>query len=314
MTTEKTVAESIVIRADYENSAQTWWDAARTAANTDDSQGASVFRRLDTSRDDGAEVTADEAAAFTAWAAKLPGHDDGPEYARRPYVVAHTESAAAVEIVPVEGHAELHHRYPSQLRAQPAFVWLDCERARLGASSDPEPSGNIPFAVYHSRELRWTIPALKASAANRLLAKIAPIAARVVDGFEARWDGHNSVGRFTEEADEAIAEIAALCDETPDREDVLSVWDAHDLYATIGDHDAVRVALGITGRTTDEELDAIEAREIETAEEADVIEGLSQFLRALRDEESDKIHEPEDADQADDADEESDEADEADAP
>lgn len=201
-----------------------------------------------------------------------------------------TDNTSAVKIVTVEGHAELHHRYPAQLRPQPVFVWLDCERTRMGAASDGEPSGNVPFSVYYRRELRWGIPALKASAANRLLARLAPIAARIVEGYSSEWNGHNHVARFTEEANEAIVEIATLCEETPDHEDVLSVWDAHDLYRSIGDHDAVREALGISDRTTDEELDAIEAREIEMTEEADVIEGLSSYLRSLRNEAAREIH------------------------
>lgn len=75
------------IRPDYENNAEEWWNAARVAARTDNSQGAEVFRRLDAGRDDGAAVLPDELVEFIAWAEVLPGHDDGPAYARLPYVV-----------------------------------------------------------------------------------------------------------------------------------------------------------------------------------------------------------------------------------
>ena len=79
--------KSTTIRADSENCAEEWWDAARAAARTDDSKGAEVFRSLNEDPDRGVEVNAEELAAFKAWASSLPGHDDGPEYARRPYLV-----------------------------------------------------------------------------------------------------------------------------------------------------------------------------------------------------------------------------------
>ncbi len=82
----ETSTENLTIRADYENNAETWWDAARAAARTDDSQGADVFRRLDENPDRGVEVLAEELTAFEAWAEALPGYDDGPAHARLPYV------------------------------------------------------------------------------------------------------------------------------------------------------------------------------------------------------------------------------------
>jgi hypothetical protein len=88
MTTTGTA--SLTIRADYENNADTWWDAARAASSADDSEGAQVFRRLDksnASRDEGVSVLADELRAFESWAEALPGFDDGPTHARLPYVV-----------------------------------------------------------------------------------------------------------------------------------------------------------------------------------------------------------------------------------
>ncbi len=86
MTTTSTA--NLTIRADYENNAETWWDAARAASRTDDSEGAQVFRRLDTNPDEGVSVLADELRAFESWAEALPGYDDGPAHARLPYVVA----------------------------------------------------------------------------------------------------------------------------------------------------------------------------------------------------------------------------------
>lgn len=86
-----TSTANLTLKVDYENNAEEWWDAARTAVEAGDtSQGADVFRRLDRdnrSLDEGVFVLADELAAFNAWAEALPGYDDGPEHARRPYVV-----------------------------------------------------------------------------------------------------------------------------------------------------------------------------------------------------------------------------------
>lgn len=203
-----------------------------------------------------------------------------------------TETPAAategrVTVAEVSGN-ELHCRYPGQTSAQPCHVELDCESGALCAEYDTEIGNAVPMRVYHGHVQRWGIPALRARFANALLEEIAPLAERVVAGYDSEWNGHNNVATFDADATAAMAEIGDLCEraESDAQDDGIRVWDAGDWYQGTGDHDAQRLALGITATTTDEELDAIEAREDASAQgnDCDVIEGHAKHLLMLRDE------------------------------
>ena len=87
----RTSIANLSLRIDYENNAEAWWDAARARARSPEGEaegGAEIFRRFDRAGDKGLDVSADEVTIFEAWAAALPGFDDGPAYAPRPYLVA----------------------------------------------------------------------------------------------------------------------------------------------------------------------------------------------------------------------------------
>ena len=88
-----------------------------------------------------------------------------------------------ITVRPVAG-TELYTRYPGQSAAQSCHVELDAERGTLSAASNPEIGNAVPMAVHHGRVLRWQIQPLRADAANALLAEIAPLAERVVAGYE----------------------------------------------------------------------------------------------------------------------------------
>ena len=193
---------------------------------------------------------------------------------------------ATVTVIEVEGN-ELHHQHRGQNKPQPCHVSLNCDTAALSASYDPEIGNGIPFSVYHRRTLRWGIPALTADAANALLAEIAPLAERVVAGYERTWDGNNHVGEYTDDAQEAIEAIRDLCDRARADADELStvqVWDAGDWFGGIGRWEAQCEALGITAETTDDELLAIaDAAEVEAADNGvDVLNGVRDHLEWLR--------------------------------
>jgi len=195
---------------------------------------------------------------------------------------------AVITVVSVVDTDELFHHYPGQVRHQPCRVYLDCRRGRLGASYDPEIGGGIPADEYHGHTQTWTVPCLRAEAANALLAEVAPLAARVADGYEALWDGSNQRAVFDEDAQAAIREIEALCD-AADPSDAVRAWDACDWITASGcySRDAVRTDHGISSETSDEELADIEARIEEEAlrsGEVDVLTGTGAFLRRLRDE------------------------------
>jgi hypothetical protein len=204
---------------------------------------------------------------------------------------AATATESTVEIVYLDGGkngTSLHHRYPRQTSPQDCYVQLDCETGKLLADWNGEIGNAVPVRVHHGHVQRWGIPALRDGAANALLEEIAPLAERVVAGYDSEWDGNNHVAAFDDDASEAIVEISALCEraEGDAQEDGVRVWDAADWYGGVGDHDAQRRSLGITAATTDAELDAIETREDESAKgnECDEIEGHAKHLHMLRDE------------------------------
>lgn len=70
------------IAVDFENSAEAWWDAARSA----DGRPAAMNVLLYTNETD-VTVSDDAALDLIAWAESLPGWNDGPEHAPHPLTV-----------------------------------------------------------------------------------------------------------------------------------------------------------------------------------------------------------------------------------
>jgi hypothetical protein len=133
--------------------------------------------------------------------------------------------------------APLYLRYVNQTNPQPAYVKLDCDRAELNAVSDGLIGGGMEVEEYHKRTLRWDVcNNLTGSAVVELLDEIAPLAQRVVNGYSSVWDGHNHVGRYTDDAAEAAAEIEKMCDESRYLETV-EVWDSAEAWVECYDFD-----------------------------------------------------------------------------
>lgn len=199
-------------------------------------------------------------------------------------------TTTTIEITPVSG-TELFHQYPGQNAPQDAQVSLDCATGALTAETDPEIGNAVPMRQYHGHVRCWSIPALTADAANELLEEIEPLAQRVCDGYASRWDGSNHVADFSDDAEAAIEEIAALCErskaDAAEGMGALKVWDADAWFGGIGRAAAQARSLGITATTTDDELAAIETREEESAlasGEADKVTGIRRHLEWLRSE------------------------------
>lgn len=198
-----------------------------------------------------------------------------------------TETESAVTIVEVEGNA-LHRQYAGQSAPQPCYVSLDCDSGTLSASYNPEIGNALPFAVYHGHVQRWSIPALKADVVNALLREIAPLAERMIAGYERVWDGHNHVAEFSEDADEADDAIVALCNrvtEDADEHSTVQVWDASEWFGGIGNAKVQCEAFGITAETTDDELRTIaDAADVEAADDddVDVLNGTLRHMEWLR--------------------------------
>ena len=191
-----------------------------------------------------------------------------------------TETESTITIDPV---GDLYLRYRGQHSPQPCYVQLDCESETLSAEVDGSIGPGTPFRVWHGRAIRWAIPALTTEAAEALLEEILPLAQRVVEGYECRWDGSNHVGKLDEDAQEAAEAIRDLCDRDWSEWEVLSVWDASDWYGQCGGGEYLARQVGITAETTDEQLDAIVEHE-ETEASPARIEGIEAFLRDLREE------------------------------
>lgn len=189
-----------------------------------------------------------------------------------------TESTIVIEEV-----GDLYLKYSGQHSPQPCYVQLDCEAETLCAEVDGMIGPGTPFRIWHGRAIRWAIPALTTEAAEALLEEILPLAQRVVEGYECRWDGSNHVGKLDEDAQEAAEAIRDLCDRDWSEWEVLSVWDAHDWYGQCGSGAYLAGELGLTAETTDEELSALATKE-EAAAEPARIEGVERFMRDLREE------------------------------
>lgn len=106
---------------------------------------------------------------------------------------------------------DLLHIYPTKQRPQPCFIELDTETGDLRADWDPEVGNTVPDRVWRGIMLRYEVPPLSAEAANALLARIAPIAERVVAGSKVAWDGHNHVGVQAFDASQADIAIQEMC-------------------------------------------------------------------------------------------------------
>lgn len=188
-----------------------------------------------------------------------------------------------IEIVDVEG-CDLYLKYDGQTGAQDCHIELDCSKRTLEAESNPEIGNAVPERVWHGHIQRFGIPALRATAANELMHEIAPLAARVCDGYEEHWDGSNNVARFDDDAEAALEEIRSLCEREWGEDDLLHVWDAEDWFGCQSDDLNIK-DLGITADTTDEQLAAIDEQmtgEALACPECDGIEGMEQYLERLR--------------------------------
>jgi len=179
---------------------------------------------------------------------------------------------------------ELHLHYRGQTSPQRVWLSLHCETGELCCYPDGEIGPSTPFDVYHGRRMRWGIPALRAEAANALMERVEGLAQEIVAGYETRFDGSNRVGRLNETARNAADAIASICFDL-DSADAIAIWEADEYFATQSDADNAS-SLGISAATTDDEIDAIAARELVRALGADGVDdivGIDDYLRGLRD-------------------------------
>ncbi|MDD4986406.1 MAG: hypothetical protein PHQ43_11600 [Dehalococcoidales bacterium] len=182
----------------------------------------------------------------------------------------------------------LYRHYTGQTEPQPAYIMLDCSVRTVWATYDPEIGGAVTSDVWHNLTRRYGIPLLRASSANVLMRELAPLLARVCEGFSVYWDGSNIIGKFNADASAAEDEIySILQDEEPD----LMVYDAEDWFFYSRDdlraEIARRVRAGETGIAED-----IEERQgtPDGTEDSPIINGIDSYLaRLVQDVEADEI-------------------------
>lgn len=198
-----------------------------------------------------------------------------------------------ITVTRVMSDDELYHRYPGETSAQPVAIYLDCATGELGARYSPEIGQCVPSREWHGHVQAWTIPTLKARAANALLGEIAPLAQRVCDGYTRAWNGSNHVADFDEDAAAALDAIEALCDASGGEGDELEAWDACDWLGPVARSDEGRCSvLGISAETDDAALAAIESNLAdEAAADGIVVDGLGRYLETLRQGEIDRADE-----------------------
>lgn len=183
----------------------------------------------------------------------------------------------------------LYCRLNGQEGVQDAYIQLDLETGIMSANYNGEIGNSIPFSVFHGRVRRWTIPVLTADAANQVMQDWAPTAQRILDGSTIEWDGNNHVAVLyadAHDADEMLggAMNAGELDDLPGVDTI----DADAWYSDLSRSEIV-AQTGITGETTDTELDAIVAvQEAEAAACAEggnvsIPDGFDEYLREIRD-------------------------------
>ena len=172
-----------------------------------------------------------------------------------------------------------------QTHVQPCFVGLHCQQRVMYAQAHTEIGNAIPISVINGFEQRFSLPApIKRQAAIRLLARLEPLAETVCSGFGINWDGDMVTARFSSTAQDALLEMAHMCDSVP-KEDYLVVRQARDWYGWVGSPEEQAAHIGINADMSDVDFEELVDHEevfVVKCTEADVVEGLEKYLRYLR--------------------------------
>jgi hypothetical protein len=116
----------------------------------------------------------------------------------------------------------------------------------------------VPMDVWHHRVLWWDVPPnLSGRGCAEVFGELKPFLERVAAGHELGWDGHNVVGKLTEDVREAYEGIEERLRGANEKFEVADVWDAGEWLWGPHTLESLASALKITSDTTDEELAAI---------------------------------------------------------
>ena len=192
-------------------------------------------------------------------------------------------TTTTIKLIPVADETELYHQYPNDCNPAPVHLEIDCRIGGLRCRYKSEPGNAVSMAEWHGHMPKWVIPALLPTPANNLMAEVLPLAQRVLDGYESRWDGSNHVAVYDADAQDAMDAIEAICERintwiSPD--EIVQVMDAGDYFGAI---DAA-AEYGITATTTDAELDALadQLNSESRYNDVHIVDGMLEYLTAVR--------------------------------
>lgn len=119
----------------------------------------------------------------------------------------------------------LHHRYSGQVDPQPAHVEID-EDGTVTADYSGEIGSAVPMLVWHKRTLRVPVAAEVdcADLAAYLRGGGLPLLQAIHNGHSVHWDGSNHVGALTDEAEQALEDLADGLQDLP----TVEVWTVED--------------------------------------------------------------------------------------
>jgi hypothetical protein len=160
---------------------------------------------------------------------------------------------AQVTIRELTRPAELLHVYPGQQQPQDCYLKLDLRDGEFTADWNAEVGNAVPSDVYHGHVRRYYIPVLSAETANDLLRTLAPLAQRVLDSYESRWNGHNHVAVLNEDGEVADATIRGRLEDASEPD--LHWADASDWLYDIRSDIEGRLSAGETVDALEGELD-----------------------------------------------------------
>lgn len=105
--------------------------------------------------------------------------------------------------------APLYHRYPIQIKPQPAYVTMDDDGV-VEVRSDGKIGCGVPLSVWHGVTRRFRVyPCVSADAlANYLESDGLSLLERIHAGHSVEWDGSNHVGKLTSDAFAAREQLA----------------------------------------------------------------------------------------------------------
>ena len=150
-----------------------------------------------------------------------------------------------IKVTLVPETTSLYRHYSGQTKAQAAFLEVEPGTRQVTCWVNPEIGNAVPFAVFHKKVLRFGIPTLTGSAANEMMADkdLQALVTRICAGFEEVWDGHNFIGKYTEDAEDAQEDLEILCERWEGEQ--VCPWDAEQWFASDKDSIIEKIQTGL---------------------------------------------------------------------